>query len=119
MANGSGTSFNNPYDTQNGGILPSPYPSATGGNTYLYEEGGNGNNLNHSAAIVPIGGGGRGRGNSKRRGMKRENSKIRKNSRSRGRGRAGKYTKGRKIPKYISNNKTNKKKCQVCNFKIF
>ena len=27
MANGSGTSFNNPYDTQNGGILPSPYPS--------------------------------------------------------------------------------------------
>lgn len=115
MANGSGTSFNNPYDTQNGGILPSPYPSATGGNTYLYEEGGNGNSLNHSAAIVPIGGGGRGRGRGSR-GRSRSRGKV---GRSRRRDRTGKYTKGRKIPKYISNKKTNKKKCQVCNFKIF
>jgi len=40
MASGSGTSFNQPYNTQNGGILPIPNPSSTGGNTYFYESVG-------------------------------------------------------------------------------
>ena len=122
MANGSGSSFNNPYDTQNGGILSTPYPSATGGNTYLYEESGNGNNLNHSNSIIPFGGGTRERSTS--RGGTRERSTSRGGTRERGKNRKrGKYTKGRKIPKYISSkkgkNKITKKKCQVCNFKIF
>lgn len=38
MASGSGTSFEQPYTTQHGVILPTPLPSSVGGNTYMYEE---------------------------------------------------------------------------------
>lgn len=51
MATGSGTSFNQPYNTINGSVMSNPYPSNIGGNIALYEKGAEAISTNYAPNI--------------------------------------------------------------------
>jgi hypothetical protein len=120
MSSGSGNSFNQPYTTQNGGILPSPIPSAVGGNTHLYEEAGN--------AIASFNGGGK---RVKHKKIPKSVKKTRKTKapkktnkpktpKKTNKPKTSKKTNKPKTPKKTNKPKTPKKKeCQLCKFKLF
>jgi len=76
MATGSGTSFNQPYNILQGGLMSQPYPSMVGGNTPLYEYGGGSVSINQAPNIRLVTGGRR------RRTKKRESRKRNKSKRS-------------------------------------
>jgi hypothetical protein len=113
MASGSGTSFEQSYATQNGGILPAPLPSSVGGNTYMYEQVDS-NATNDTNAIIPLSSGGG------KRAIRKRGTKGKKIPKPTKKTKKTPKTSRRKPKTPKRKPKTPKKsKCQICKLKLF
>lgn len=76
MSNGTGTSFNQQYNTTYGGIISQPHHSSVGGNIASYENGIGATSTNYSPNISLVGGGRRSR--TKKRKFVKKNKLMRR-----------------------------------------
>jgi hypothetical protein len=76
MSGGTGTSFQQSYTPEAGGIMSHPFPSNIGGNPWIYENGGSAGSLNYE----PMSGGRRRKtGSYKKKNTRRIGKLMKKN----------------------------------------